>query len=113
MINSKTFQRVKESELEGYYSDRIGLIGPSETEVQKIVLSFSDEKWNYVKTKPWHSSQHVIRRSEGRIEVSYQLKINFELQQKILQGGSGVKVLEPQELKEEIQKELQNTLAHY
>jgi len=67
----------------------------------------------YIVTKPLHSSQKLVAEQPDGCIFSFQLVPNFELEQTLLMYGERVKVLEPSELQEKIQKRLKEAIALY
>ncbi len=89
-----------------HFEDVIGVSVPDGLP-QKIVLKFSDDLLPYIQSKPMHGSQRFI---DGNIEL--ELKLNYELESKILSFGEGVKVIKPEilrgKLRERINKMIKN-----
>ena len=106
-----TPQQIQEAYIGGtvdyqeYFEDIIGMTFPKNATVEKIELRVTDSLLPYVKTKPIHGSQKISIR-EGRNILELNLIINYELKAQILSHGSGLKVLSPLHLKEEIKAEL-------
>lgn len=80
---------------------------------EKIVLSFSPIQGNYIKAQPIHPSMRIVQDDDSRFVVELQLVNNFELRNWILGFGASVQVVEPQSLREGIQKELMKATALY
>ena len=94
------------------FSQTIGIVYNAYT-VQTIVLSFTANQGNYIKTLPLHSSQHVLVDDESEYRVSLDVAPNYELIQQILKHGETVKVIEPEWLTTEIRGILERTLKKY
>jgi predicted DNA-binding transcriptional regulator YafY len=95
-----------------YYRHTIGVTVNNSRPVN-VHLLFDSVNAPYVKTKPLHPSQQLIRENEFGIEVVIKVIPNFELEGEILSFGEGVKVLAPVKLKQLIKKRLENAIVNY
>lgn len=97
-----------------YFDNIVGVTIPSDAEVETVTLYVSPEQLPYIKTKPLHKSQKVIRKNEdGSAIITIEVIPNFELQQLLLSFGERITVLSPQPLKEEIQQRIEKNLKNY
>jgi predicted DNA-binding transcriptional regulator YafY len=71
---------------------------------EKVLLSFSPQQGNYIKTIPLHLSQTIIKDTKTELRISLELVINTELKMQLLSYGDKVKVLKPQKLAEELKE---------
>lgn len=105
------FKRPKENPLLEF-ENVLGLVY-SIHPIQKVVLSFTAQQGNYIKTLPIHPSQKTLIDSEEELRVELFLKPNLELIQRIMMYGDEVSVLEPNWIADEIKIKLQKTLNKY
>tara|TARA_B100001287_G_scaffold224862_1_gene194271 strand:- start:3051 stop:4199 length:1149 start_codon:yes stop_codon:yes gene_type:complete len=77
---------------------------------KKIILKFSDRLYPYFTTKPLHEKQNED--DEKKI-ITYNIIPTIELENVILSYGEGIKVLQPETLKNRIKERLEETLKHY
>lgn len=91
-----------------YFDDVIGVTKPEEGKVETIHLKFSDQRINYVLTKPLHGSQKQDKTDEESRTISIEVIPNQELFQLLLSFGSDLEVLSPSVVKEEIQNRIIN-----
>lgn len=89
-----------------YYKDVVGVTKFDKEPVRKIYIRFSDKSFYYVKTKPLHPSQKIVKKNEVSIEVSP----NYELDSLILSFGKNAEVIGPPEYRDHI-KEIVNSLV--
>ncbi len=89
---------------ETYYNNLIGVSFPeSQKQPEEIIIKIMPDAVNYVRTKPIHSGQQIIKEHKnGSIEVSLMLFINYELKTTLLSYGPVIEVLKPKKLREEI-----------
>ncbi|MBS1504171.1 MAG: WYL domain-containing protein, partial [Bacteroidetes bacterium] len=97
---------------EAYFKDCIG-VNFMERVIERVVLSFSPNQGNYVKTQHLHRSQNIIKDEPDGLIVELNLIVNHELKMLILSFGDQVRVLEPVWLAEDIAKNCRNTARAY
>lgn len=93
------------------YADYYGVF--TDREPVKIRLRADQKTANYLRTLPIHTSQHEDVREVEYSEFSYYVAPTIEFVQELRTYASGVKVLEPQSLIDEMTAELKKTLAQY
>ena len=96
-----------------YFEDIIGVSINENNTLEKVVLWFSKEQLQYVKTKPLHGSQRLVEEKELGGIVEIQVMLNFELEQLLLSFGERVKVLEPKELVDKIKNRIAANIKNY
>lgn len=80
---------------------------------EKVVLSFSPQRGNYLKSQPLHASQKILVDNDDEFKIELLLISNFELRNVILSFGADVKVLEPASLKESIIEAMKTAIDNY
>jgi len=96
-----------------YFDDMIGVSKDIRMELQKVKLWVSAAQWPYIKTKPLHSTQHTVKVGKDGTILTFEVYLNYELEQMLLSFGEKVKVLEPEELKDRIKQRLTEATNHY
>lgn len=98
----------KESDIdfEDYFDDVIGVTVPERLEPVDVVLRVSNNRFNYIKTKPLHLSQRIVSEENNFTTISINVKINKELISLILSFGHDVEVISPAVLRAEIKKNI-------
>ncbi|MEP6262743.1 MAG: WYL domain-containing protein [Gillisia sp.] len=96
-----------------YFEDTIGVSIIPGQEPEKIILRIEKDLWPYIKTKPIHGSQKVLRREDDFVEISLELIPNYELESQILQFAEKVEVLEPLEFRNKIKERVENLFLKY
>ncbi|MCK8493359.1 WYL domain-containing protein [Spirosoma sp. RP8] len=81
--------------------------------VEEVVLSFSPLFGRYVKAKPIHQTQEVIRDTDTECVVRLRLAPNRDLLMHLRSYGEHVAVLQPASLAQAIKESLMATLARY
>ncbi|KFC61147.1 hypothetical protein FEM08_00830 [Flavobacterium gilvum] len=80
---------------------------------QKVVLEFSWQQGNYIKSFPLHSSQKVISDSEDALVIELFIHTTNDIVMELLKYGSEVEVIEPQKLKKEIKNRISQMMKIY
>ena len=86
-----------------YFFDIIGVTRPDEGEVEKVILEFTKEQAPYIITKPLHPTQKH-KWVDEKLVVTIKVIPNYELESLILSFGEKSKVIEPESLRDKIQK---------
>jgi predicted DNA-binding transcriptional regulator YafY len=101
--NEKLNYRKDDTDWPEYFSDMIGVTKPEDARLETVVLRCTAAQTPYLITKPMHESQRPpISNEDGTSDIRLKLVINYELKQHILSFGSGVTVIEPVTLRDEI-----------
>lgn len=111
-LTENTFIPDSEIEINYLYKDVIGMVY-SENTKQKVVLSFQSEQGKYIRTLPLHRSQAILIDNENELRVSLDIIPNKSLTERILMYGNSVKVIEPDNLVEEIKGILTRAISQY
>lgn len=90
-----------------YYANTVGIYVNNKLKPQKVVIRAFGIQVDYLRSLPLHSSQKEIKTVNGEYsDFQYRLCLTPELTSKILSMGEKVKVVCPEELKEEIKQRL-------
>jgi predicted DNA-binding transcriptional regulator YafY len=88
---------------DSYFNNVIGVTFPEERKLEKVILKVYKGAADYVMTKPIHKTQEVVKTySDGSIQISLTLYINFELKSYLMSYGNGIEVIKPLSLRKEI-----------
>ena len=105
----------KESDVdfEEYFDDVVGVTVPEHLKPVDVVMRVSNNRFNYIKTKPLHLSQRIISEEPGYTKISINVKINNELISLILSFGPDVEVIAPASLRKMIANSVSAMSYHY
>ena len=95
------------------FSKTIGLVYSDGIEAQEVILMFTHEKGQYIKTLPLHSTQKILIDNKNEFRVSLYVIPNNDLTELILKHGDSVEVIEPKWLVDEVKEKLTNALNRY
>ena len=93
-------------DFEEYFDDVIGVTVPERIEPVDVVMRVSNNRFNYIKTKPLHLSQKIVSEEKGHTTISINVKITKELIALIHSFGPDIEVLSPPSLRAEITKNI-------
>lgn len=81
---------------EEHFKDVIGVSIPRNKDPEKIVLSFSGIQGNYIKTKPLHKSQIILKDTKKELQIEITVIPNYELRKLIWSFGDAVSIISPE-----------------
>lgn len=98
-------------DIDEYFSDVVGVTIPSNKDVVRVKLQFSEKRYPYIISKPLHESMRKVD-NDNRI-VAIDVIPNRELESLILSFGDDVEVLEPAEFREQIANKIYSNYKKY
>jgi len=84
---------------------------PQAKRSSKVRISPGWARW--VGEKIWHESQKITKLPNGSLEMTFRVAGLDEIKRWVLSFGPECQVLEPEELKEMVRKDLSRNLAQY
>ena len=86
----------KEADMEfsDYFDDVIGVTVP-ENDSEDVVLRISKPRFEYIRTKPLHLTQHIAEENDYSAVININVKVNKELEALVLSFGSDMEVISP------------------
>lgn len=113
-ISKSPFIKPKPENIDRYYSDSFGIVGPNEiAKPENVVLKFTKHQSSYIKSLPLHSSQKIIEEDDESLSVQLKIHITHDFIMEVLSHGSAVKVCSPASLIEEMKRIYSETLSQY
>lgn len=110
-ITAQTFSDDK-IDRKNFYKNVLGVtVGGGAPE--KVILSFSPQQGNYIKTIPLHLSQTILKDNKAELRIQLDLVINTELKMQLLSYGDNVKVIKPQKLADEMKGSAERIVKMY
>jgi len=111
-VPDAVYRENEDFDAEDFFKYVYGISQPDGKPV-KVVLRFTEMQGKYVKTKPIHESQEIVKESAGKLVVSLKVVLNYEFIHQVLSYSDQVKVLQPSALQKEIQKKIKAMGALY
>lgn len=100
-------------DFERYYEDTIGVTKTEKDRARRVILWVNAANAPYVLTKPFHSSQQLLKKDEQGCIIRLDVVLNFELEREILGFGEAIKVMAPTALQTRIHRRLQAAEKQY
>lgn len=113
--SDRHFEMPDRFDVDALFEDCYGVYLPDEGSArQKVVLRLSPQEAHYADDLPLHTSQRKLS-TDGDGYATYSIRIhpNRQFLLDILSKGSGVEVLEPAELREQVRNELIKSIKLY
>lgn len=73
---------------------------------EKVILEFSKQQGNYIKTFPLHESQRIVEETEDSVILEIFIHTTNDIKMELLKYGSDVKVLTPISLQNKIKNSI-------
>jgi predicted DNA-binding transcriptional regulator YafY len=96
-----------------FFKNRIGITYFEGDEIETVRLKVAQPRAQYITTKPWHESQTIEVDTPQYVVFRFDLVCNKELEAQILSFGKDIEVVEPPQLRAQIQDILTITLNNY
>jgi len=95
-----------------YFKYSFGITVPKEKPI-KVILLFTQNQGNYIKTLPIHETQKIISDNSKGLKVSILVKPTYEFYSKILSYGEDVKIVEPQSVVDGLKNKIKSAMKLY
>jgi predicted DNA-binding transcriptional regulator YafY len=112
-ISNRKFEALNEYDPQEDYKYSFGIINGTNEKPEKVQLSFSPKEGRYVQSLPLHHSQKLLWENESETIFEYHLIPTYDFKMEILSYGDQVKVVKPESLKNDIIRQLQDSLKAY
>lgn len=109
------FRENPEFDSEHFFDDVIGVSKNIHDRARAVKFWASAEQSKYIKTKPLHPSQRLLRENpeDGSCVFRIDVVINFEMYSVFMSYGPGVKIISPHKSKDYMKKMLQEAAELY
>lgn len=101
-IAKQKFVFPEEFNVNELYKNCFGIISPNAPEPHAIELWFNPIQGKYIKSMPLHESQKIISDNEQGLIIELTLYLTHDFLMELLSFAGNVKVLKPEELKEQV-----------
>ena len=113
-VLTNSFKLPEDFDVRKYFADVVGIYVEKDEPITKIKIRAYGVQADYLRSTPLHKSQSECSSKHGEFaEFTYRLCITPELVSQLLAMGEKVEVLEPQELREEMKKRINNMSTYY
>ncbi len=107
------FRKNTKFDTDEYFNPMVGLTRPDDAEPQEVLLWVDNSEYPYLKTKPIHESQKLVREENGGKVISLHAIVNIELMMALLSYGKWIKVLAPPELRQKMKDNVKAMSSYY
>ncbi len=87
-------------DFEEYFEDVVGVSVRFDASTEKILIKIKIESWPYIKSKPLHGSQKVVRETDKDVTIELNVQINHELIALLFSYMDAVEILQPTALRD-------------
>ena len=109
-LTDESFNVPASFDFDSWSASSFGVIAEPAT---RVVLRFEQRWASYVEEHTWHPTQELRAHKNGRLELTMEVGDTADLRAWILSFGAGAEVIEPPELRDAVQRELENASARY
>ena len=96
-----------------FYDDVVGVSKNINNKPMDVVFWASKDERNYIKTKPIHHSQTIVKEDENGTTFKIRVVVNYELYSVFSSYTGGVRILSPAFAVRHMKRTLQHTLSLY
>lgn len=101
------------SDLDALFADTIGVTLNPQAPVEQLILKVAANRYPYIQTKPFSERQKIVSRVDNTVTITFPMRLNPELVSEILSFGSDIEVVEPMELRLEIERHVEEMSKKY
>ena len=113
-VLKNSFKLPEDFDVRKYFADVVGIFVDKDEPITKVKIRAYGVQAEYLRSTPLHKSQSECRSKRGEFaEFTYRLCITPELVSQLLAMGEKVEVLEPQGLREDMKKRINNMSNFY
>jgi len=107
------FRKAPGKKMEHHFKHVVGVSIPRDGQMETVELWVRSDLAGYIRTKPIHASQQILREDETGMHIQLRLIPNYELESVILSHGEKVEVIQPLALRQRIEERILNAARHY
>ncbi|ALO14096.1 hypothetical protein L21SP5_00417 [Salinivirga cyanobacteriivorans] len=112
-ITKKQFQLPHDFDVNDHYKYSFGIISPNADKPQEVILSFNAFQGKYIKSLPFHESQEILIDNEKELRIKLTIFITHDFFMELLSYGENLKVIQPDNLINDLKSTFQNVLKLY
>jgi len=108
----KIYERNKHFNYLDYYDEVIGVTFPI-SNAEKIIISSTPSHAIFMEARKLHPTQKILRKTDTEVIFEIKVRINKELISELCSYANHIKILEPEDLVEEIKEIYKESLKKY
>lgn len=102
-----------DADIEKMFTNSFGIISTLDETPQEIILSFTAFQGKYVKSLPLHHSQEILIDNSEELRIKLTLVPTFDFKQEILSIGENVKIISPENFRNDFKNEIKKMLKNF
>ena len=112
-VTKDTFKMPADFSPQDYFAEYFGVLTDSSVPMAHIVIRAHNWTPDYLRTLPLHQSQRELTSTPDYTDFSFDLRPTPDFIGQLLSQGSGIEVLEPQELRQKMHSLIAESLKRY
>ena len=112
-VTKETFKMPADFSPQDYFAEYFGVLTDSSVPMAHIVIRAHNWTPDYLRTLPLHQSQRELTSTPDYTDFSFDLRPTPDFIGQLLSQGSGIEVLEPQELRQKMHSLIAESLKRY
>jgi predicted DNA-binding transcriptional regulator YafY len=112
-ITKRKFQLPNDFNVNEHYKHSFGIISPNADKPQEVILSFNPFQGKYIKSLSLHESQEILIDNEKELRIKLTIFITHDFFMELLSYGENLKVIQPDNLINDLKSTFQNVLKLY
>ena len=111
-LTDEDFKMPKDFSPQDYFAEYFGVL-TLEIPMAHVVVRTYGKTSNYFRTLPLHQSQRTVAVTAAYTDFSFDIRPTADFLGELLSYDSGLEVLEPQELRQQMQRQVEAMLQRY
>ena len=111
-ITDETFEMPDGFKPESYFTEYFGVL-TDETPMAHVVVRAYGKTANYLRTLPLHHSQRELQQTDEYTEFSFDIRPTDDFLGQLLSHGDGIKVISPDDVREQMKQKIADNLKRY
>lgn len=111
--SNKKYISNNEINFEEYFEDIVGVTLMESETPKRILIEVASSIWPYIKSKPLHGSQKIVKKDKRGVMIELFVQMNYELITLLFSFGEGLKILEPDDLRKNIKTKAEALFNKY
>jgi hypothetical protein len=111
-LTDEDFEMPEDFSPQNYFAEYFGVL-TDETPMAHVVIRTYGKTPNYFRTLPLHQSQREVASTDEYTDFAFDIRPTADFKGELLSHGEGLEVLEPLELRQQLQQQIETMLQRY
>ena len=108
----ETFEMPEDFSAQAYFSDYFGVL-TDDTRMEHVVVRAYGRTRDYLRTLPLHHSQHMVAQTDDYTDFAFEIRPTADFLGELMTYGSGVEIIEPDNVREKMRLLILESLNRY